>query len=174
MRKFAVSLTLLLMLALALGVIGCAGNGSVPEPKDVVPMNVSGFNLVEVSDQKSGGDSQHSFVTAHARFEPKSGSIYWGKVKDLEIDVIRYKDEKVCKEIYEELTQGDCAQISASLGAMLCYNDMFGDASVDQQQGRFLLSSYCQPPLEATNFDEQVLKQAAIEGWKAINQSVFK
>ena len=113
-------------------------------------------------------------MTAHTRFEPKYGSIYWDKVEDLEIDVIRYKDEKVCKEIYEELTQGDCAQISPSLGAMLCYNDMFGEASVNQQQGRFLIFSDCLAPLEVTNYDKEVLKQAASEGWKAVNQSIFK
>jgi hypothetical protein len=167
MKRWVIILMMLLSVLPALTVVGCGE--SAPEPKNIVPMSVEGFNLVEVSDQKSGGDAQHSCVTAHTRFEPKYGSIYWGKVEVLYIDVTRYKEESICKEIYGEVTTWKgCAEISMSEGAVLCYNDMFGDASVTQQQGRFLLDSYCLPPPETTGFDEEVLKQAAIEGFRAI------
>jgi hypothetical protein len=170
MRKLAIVFISVLMLTFS--TIACSGNGGTPEPKDVLPMSVQGFYLSDTNPQKEISTKVGVVVSAENYFQPEYNSIYWGKVDSLVISVTRYKDENVCKEIYEQLTKWKgCAEISMSEGAMLCYNDMFGEASVDQQQGKFLLSSDCLPPPETTSFDEAVMKQAAIEGFSAISMT---
>ena len=48
------------------------------------------------------------------------------------------------------------------------YRENNGETIVFQQQGRMVIYALSAPPFEATTFDEEALKEACIEGFKAI------
>ena len=52
--------------------------------------------------------------------------------------------------------------------AILIYDEYLGNAIANQQLGMFVISSDAITPFEATTFDEEVLKDAVIEGLRAI------
>lgn len=175
----------MLILILALSAFGCAveeAPASTPTPtpgagiptkmpEDVIPLTVPGFSFVEKSDRvliQALGEQYY----AYSFFVPKTGSKFSNKVHSLEVRAHLFEDEAsaeaaasgiltVGADFFAEIQVNDTT-------AILTYREDYGEAAAIQQQGRLAIISLSIPPFEATIFDEQVLKDAAIEGLKAI------
>lgn len=171
-RKFLIGLGAFFVLLIIVGIIAVAtdsGDGT-PEPKDVLPTAVSGFNLVRVTPQRTGSAGGTAVEMATAYFEPSYGSPYWGKVEELVVEVTRYKDEAVCTNAFNYmLERGGYSEIWVDGAAISEYfeTDRFGEAYAYAQRGKLLLLSDAVSPWDATDVDEQLLKDAATAGLKA-------
>lgn len=180
-RKFLIGLGAFFVLLIIVGIIAVAtdsGDGT-PEPKDVLPTAVSGFNLVRVTPQRAeSSEAVGQVEVATAYFEPSYGSPYRGKVEELVVEVTRYKDEAACSipydylvGFYEKSTVAEAQEIWVDGVAILTYfeDERYGEASAYAQRGRLLLFSDALSPLDATDIvDEQLLKDAATAGLKAV------
>jgi len=143
------------------------------QPKDVVPISVLGFTLDKAGEQRTSGAGDRINEGVENHFVPKHDSIYWGKVGELVIQVQRFKDETTCKEVLDEITSFSdvlWTQISVVGEAQINYfaDSSGGSADIVQQRGRLLISSISLSQFDDINPDEEILKQAVIEGLKAI------
>jgi len=175
MRTIRISAFLLIAVLLAL--VACANptttsrSDGTAQPKDVVPNSVLGFTLVKAGEQVTSGAGDRVNDSVENHFVPKSDSIYLGKVRELVIQVQRFRDETTCKEVLDEITYiGHWTQISVVGEAQLSYfaDSTGGTASIEQQRGRLLIHSISDSPLGDTSPDEEILKQAAIGGLETI------
>lgn len=176
----------MLILIFALSAFGCAVEEApaptptptpTPEagiptkmPEDVIPLTVPGFSFIEKSDRvlmRAFGEEYY----AYSFFVPEANSKFWNKVHSLEVRVYLFEDDASGEAAFDILTVGGTSSTEIQVNsarAILTYDADFGEAAAIQQQGRLVILSDSIPPFEATIFDEQVLKDAAIEGLKAI------
>ena len=172
-KKVFIGLGVFFVLFVIVGIIAVAtdseGDGT-PEPKDVLPIAVSDFNLVSVTPQRANPGAVEAELTT-AYFEPSYGSKYWGEVEELAIEVIRYENEAACTTTYNyNLERGWFSDIWVDGAAILNYVELdgFGLAYAYAQRGRLLLYSDASSPLDATDINEQLLKDAATAGLEAV------
>lgn len=181
MKKFGIVLTPLLLLVLTIGAIGCATHEETatlaPTPGDgtkmpevVIPLTVPGFSLVEKSDRVIPVFDGQEY-SAYSFFEPKASSKFSDKVENLLVQVYLFQDDASAEAAFDALAEGGTSSTEIQVNgtrAILTYDEDFGETAAIQQQGRLVILSDSMPPFEATIFDEQILKDAAIEGLKAI------
>ncbi len=140
------------------------------KPEDVIPVSVSGFKFVEKSEFVKTGFEGGEY-SAYSFFLPVVGSKFEGKVDSLEVWVYKFKDEISAGVIFAASAGAGTTQEEIQLhgvNAILTYDEDYGDASVVWQEGKLVIVSSTIPPFEATTFDEQVLKDAVLEGAEAV------
>ncbi len=138
-------------------------------PEDVIPVSVSGFKFVEKSEYVKGIFEGEEYW-AYSFFQPRADSKFQGKVDSLEIRVHKFKNETSAREAASAYAQeGTTIQVDG-INVTLNYDEDFGEAAVSWQHGNLVILSDAIPPFEATTFDEQVLKDAVIEGVRATVQ----
>ena len=138
-------------------------------PENVIPLSVPGFTFIEKSDRVNMPFDGVEYW-AYSLFEPQIGSEFYGKVLNLEVRVHKCNDETSAEEIASALAGGGTTQEEIqvdSIKATLTYDEDFGETAVFWWQGNLVILSDAIPPFEATIFDEQSLKRAALEGAKA-------
>jgi len=138
-------------------------------PENVIPLSVPGFTFIEKSDRVNMPFDGVEYWT-YSLFEPQIGSEFYGKVLNLEVRVHRCNDETAAEETFSAMAEGGTTQEEIqvdSVKATLTYDEDFGETAVFWQQGNLVILSDAIPPFEATIFDEQSLKRAALEGAKA-------
>lgn len=144
------------------------------KPEDVIPLSISGFKFVEKSEGvKSIFEGEE--YSAYSFFQPMPNSKFEGKVDSLEVCVYKFKDEASAEEAASAFAGGGTTQEEIhvdSVKAILTYDEDLGEGCVVWQQGKLVILSDAIPPFETTTFDEQVLKDAAIEGAKAAAQKL--
>ena len=184
MKKSIIAVALLLCVTLVSG-LACGEGGepastptptSTPDggittkmPEDVIPLTVSGFNLVEKNNWDKGFDGCE--YSAYSFFTPKVNTEYQGKVHDLLVTVFLFEDDASAMEWYLDIAGDETTSSEIQVNgadALVTYDNYRGEAAAIQQHGRLVILSDTTSPLEATTFDEQILKDAAIEGLKAI------
>ncbi|HJH25675.1 MAG TPA: hypothetical protein C5S37_02640 [Methanophagales archaeon] len=144
-------------------------------PGNIIPLSVEGFKFVEKSEVVGPifDDEEYS---AYSFFYPLSGSEFENKVESLSIDVHRFEDEKSADETCAALAELGTAEKMKiqidSIKATLTYSEDHGEASIIWQEGRLIIWSLSSAPYDATTFDEQVLKDAAINGAKAVAEKL--
>jgi len=173
MRKTYIIGVLLVAVLLVLG--ACAPTPTpetgVPAkaPEDVIPLSVPGFDFVEKSDRVEPLFEGEEY-SALSFFVPKANSEFENKVDHLTVYVCLFKDDTSSNEMAKLLLIG-ASTIKIEFNeeeATLTYKKDNGETILFQQRGRLVIYSLSAPSLEATTFDEEVLKNAAIEGFKAI------
>ncbi len=138
-------------------------------PQNVIPLSVRGFTFIEKSDHVNMPFDGVEYW-AYSLFEPQIGSEFYGKVLNLEVRVYKCNDETAAEEIFSAFAEGGTKQEEIrfdNINAMLTYDEDFGETAVFWWQGDLVILSDAIPPFEATSFDEQSLKRAALEGAKA-------
>ncbi len=144
-------------------------------PGNIIPLSVAGFKFVEKSEVV-GPIFDNEEYSAYSFFYPLSGSEFENKVESLSIDVHRFEDEKSAEETCAALAELGTAEKMKiqidSIKATLTYSEDHGEASVIWQEGRLIIWSLSSAPYDATTFDEQVLKDAAINGAKAVAEKL--
>ena len=156
-------------------VIGVATSGESAErnPEDILPLSVTGFELLKKSGWRTG-----SYSIAYSIFVPTIGSKFYSKVENLQTNVFKYRHEKTARYAalgYTRIstTQEEIEEIVVDHSkATLCYNKDDGVASAAWQDGKLVVLTVAIPPSEASTFDEQVLKDAAIEGARATAENL--
>ena len=138
-------------------------------PEDVIPLTISGFNLVQKNNWDQGFDGCE--YSAYSLFSPKPNTQFDGKVHDLLVQAFLFNDESSAIEWYMD-TAGDGSssteiQVNGA-DALVTYDKDSGEAAALQRHGRLVILSDTTSPLKATTFDEQILRDAAIEGLRAI------
>ena len=142
-------------------------------PEDVIPLAVPGFDFVEKSDRVEPFFEGEDY-SAYSFFEPASSSKFQGKVDNLVVEVYKFKDETSAREFFsmfagkegfEEIQIDDVT-------AVLLYEEDMGLVTVFFQQGKLVITSSAEGLFDITTFeftvpDEQVLKNATIEGARA-------
>ncbi|MFC1955016.1 FxLYD domain-containing protein [Chloroflexota bacterium] len=140
-----------------------------PAPEDIIPLVVQGFDFVAKSDRVEPKFEGEEY-SADSFFTPKSNSKFENKVDHLIVEAYLFKDDTSSKEMADLLLIGASAteiQINGAK-ATLSYREDYGETIVFQQRGRLVVYSLSAPPFEATTFDEEILKDASIEGFKAM------
>ena len=138
-------------------------------PENVIPLSVPGFTFIEKSDRVNMPFDGVEYW-AYSLFEPQIGSEFYGKVLDLEVRVHKCNDETAAEETFSAMVEGGTTREEIQLdkvNAMLTYDEDFGETAVFWWEGNLVILSDAIPPFEATIFDEQSLKRAALEGAKA-------
>ncbi len=138
-------------------------------PKNVIPLSVAGFTFIEKSDRVNMSFDGVEYW-AYSLFEPQIGSEFCDKVLNLEIRVHKCNDETAAEEICSAFAEGGTTQEKIqfdNVNAMLTYDEDFGETAVFWWRGDLVILSDAIPPFEATSFDKQSLKCAALEGAKA-------
>ncbi len=164
MKRTALAISSILLL-----VIGCA-----PSPKDVIPLSVPNFRLVERSDRVDMPFDGVQFW-GYSLFEPVVGSRFHGKVLNLEVRVHQCSNETDAEKVFLALAGSGTTQEQVtidSIKATLCYDADFGETGIVWRVGSLVILSSAIPPFEATAFDEQALKDAAFEGARAAAGSI--
>jgi len=186
MKRTTIAAVLLLGIMLVSGLACGGGEESAPTPtptptstpdggittkmpEDVIPLTVSGFKLLQKYNWNKGFDDCE--YSAYSLFSPNPTTEFDGKVQDLLVTVFLFEDDASAIEWYVD-TAGDGAssteiQINGA-DALVTYDRDSGEAAALQRHGRLVILSDTTSPLEATTFDEQSLKEAAIEGLRAI------
>ena len=139
-------------------------------PEDVIPPAVPGFILHEKSNRVEPVFEGEEY-SAYSFFVPKANSKFENKIHSVEVWVRLFKDDASSKKAFDALAQGGTSAAEIEVNdtkTILTYDEDFGETCAIQQQGRLVIYSDSIPPFEATTFDEDVLKDAAIEGLKAI------
>ena len=142
---------------------------SAKAPEDMIPLTVTGFDFVEKSDRVAPLWEGEEY-SAISFFRPKSNSKFQGEIDHLTVYVRLFEDETSSKNMTGIFLVGVSAteiQIGERV-ATLTYNESNGETIVFYQQGKLVVYSLSAPPFEATTFDEETLKEAAIEGFKAV------
>jgi len=138
-------------------------------PEDMIPLTVPDFNFVEKSDRVEPLFEGEEY-SATSFFMPKSNSKFQSEVDHLTVHVHLFEDDTSSNKMTNLLLVGASAT-EIQIGerkATLAYNENNGETIVFHQQGRLVIYSLSAPPFEATTFDEEALKEAAIEGFKAV------
>lgn len=157
----------LLSIPLVLG--ACESGESAKVPEDMIPLTVTDFNFVEKSDRVEPLFEGEEY-SAVSFFTPKTNSEFQGEVDHLIVEVLLFEDDTSSKN----MTSIFLVEVSATeihVGereATLTYNENNGETIVFYQQGKLVIYSLSAPPFEATTFDEEALKEAAIEGFRAV------
>ncbi len=139
-------------------------------PEDIIPLTVPGFNFVEKSDRVEPIYEGEEY-SATSFFVPKPNSKFESKVDHLTVDVYLFKDEASSQQHFNLIAGLGTSSMEIQVNGeptILTYNERVGETIAIQQQGRLVIYSLSAPPFEATTFDEVTLKDAAIEGFKAI------
>ncbi len=139
-------------------------------PEDIIPLTVPSFNFVEKSDRVNPMFEGEEY-SASSFFVPKPNSKFQNKVDHLTVDVHLFKDEASSQQHFNFIAGFGTSSIEIQVNGeptILTYNERVGETIAIQQQGRLVIYSLSAPPFEAVTFDEEVLKDAAIEGFKAI------
>ena len=164
-------LGILAIVGILVAVFGRAGT-SYKELYDMMPTSVPGFHLsngvgtagkVEVVKDKDSSIK----ATLVNHFEPDSDSVYFGKVADLTLTIMLFKDEVACKTFLDADASSEHAVTMMVDGEEVQYSNNLEWPAVEQQRGKYLVSSDALNPYDAA-YDEAVLKQAAIDGFRAI------
>ena len=142
-------------------------------PEHVIPLAVPGFDFVEKSDRVEPIFEGEDY-RAYSFFEPASSSKFQGKVSNLVVDVYKFKDETSAREFFSMFAGKEGVeeiQID-NVTAMLLYEEDMGLVTVFFQQGKLVIMSSAEGPFDITTLeftvpDEQVLKNATIEGARA-------
>jgi len=161
---------------LAIVAVGCGATQptSAPAPpEDVIPLAVPGFYFVEKSDRVEPLFEGEDY-SACSFFEPASSSKFQGKVGNLVVNAHKFKDETSAREFFSTFAGKEGfeeIQID-DVTAVLVYEEDMGLVTVFFQQGKLVITSSAEglfdiTTLEFTVPDEQVLKNAAIEGARA-------
>ena len=174
MRRIKIIGILLVSMLLILGACAPAPEPTpapppAPAPEDTIPLTVPGFDFVEKSDRIEPLYEGEEY-SALSFFTPKINSKFENKVDHLTVYARLFKDDTSSKKMANLLLIGASAteiQINGRK-ATLTYKTNNGETIVFQQEGRLVIYSLSAPPFEATTFDEEILKDAAIEGFKAI------
>lgn len=143
------------------------------KPEDIIPLSVSGFKFVEKSEHVKPIFEGEEY-SAYSFFKPKIDSTLIGKIDHLTIKIYKFKDETSAKEtflIFARLGISEEIQVDDTR-AMLTYDKDSGETSVLWQEGKLVIMSISSPPFGASIFDEQVLKDAAITGAKAVAEKL--
>ncbi len=142
---------------------------SAKAPEDMIPLTVTDFNFVEKSNRVEPLFEGEEY-SAVSFFTPKTNSKFENNVDHLTIHVYQFEDDASSSN----MTSIFLVEVSATeiqVGereATLTYNENNGETIVFCQQGKLVIYSLSAPPFEATTFDEEALKEAAIEGFKAV------
>lgn len=139
-------------------------------PEYVIPLAVPGFDFVEKSNRVAPAFEGEEY-SAYSFFVPEANSKFENKVYSVEIWVRLFRDDTSSKEAFNALGGGGTSTTEIQVNGVktiLTYDENFGEACAIQQRGKLVIYSDSIPPFEATTFDEDVLKDAAIEGLKAI------
>ena len=143
--------------------------------EDVIPLTISGFIFVEKGNRVEPVGAAATY-SAYSIFKPKANTKFKDKVENVEVWVFLYKDDVAAGKWYNAWIAADTdfAEISQlakiqvnGKEAMFTYDNYTNIAYVHQQLGKFIIRSSAIAPFEAI-IDKQVLKDAAIEGLKAI------
>jgi hypothetical protein len=186
MKRTRIAVVLLLGIMLVSGLACGGGEESAPTPtptptstpnggittklpEDIIPITISGFRLIQKNELDKGFDSCE--YSAYSFFTPKADTQFDGKVQDLLVQAFLFEDDASAIEWYMD-TAGEGSspteiQVNGT-DALVTYDNYRGEAAAIQQHGRLVILSDTTSPLEATTFDEQSLKDAAIEGLSAI------
>ena len=186
MKRTTIAAVLLLGIMLVSGLACGGGDESVPTPtptptatpdggittkmpEHIVPLIVSGFKLLQKNNWDMGFDGCE--YSAYSLFSPEPATEFDGKVQDLLITAFLFEDDASAIEWYVD-TAGDGAssteiQVNGA-DALVTYDNYRGEAAALQRYGRLVILSDTTSPLGATTFDEQMLRDAAIEGLKAL------
>jgi len=150
-----------------------SGEPAERKPENIIPLRVSGFEFVEKSERVKGLFEGEEY-SAYSFFEPSIGSKFDGKVEDLVIDVRKFKDETSAGDVFSMLAGvGTAEEIQVdNVKATLVYREDLGETYVLWQRDKLVIMSGTMGPFDITTFevtvpDEQVLKDAAIEGARA-------
>ena len=138
-------------------------------PKNVIPLFVAGFTFIEKSDRVNMSFDGVEYW-AYSLFQPRVDSPFSDKVLNLEIRVHKCSDETSAEKVFSMFTGAGTIQEEISVGTTrvtLCYDEDYGEATVVWQDGNLVIFSDAIPPFEAIVFDQQALKDAAVEGAKA-------
>jgi len=169
----------ILLLILVVGILlSSACGASSKKPEDVIPISVSGFIFVEKSEYvKPVFDGEE--YSAYSFFEPSISSKFYGKVGELVIDVYKFKEEASARNMFYMLSgvipgvrTAEEIQID-NFEATLVYREDDGEAYVLWQNGKLVIISEAMGPFDTTTLkttipDEQILKDAVIEGAIAV------
>ena len=165
--------TSLMILSFLLLATSCASASTTvstgKSPENVIPLSVPGFTFIEKSDRVNMPFDGVEYW-AYSLFEPQIDSEFYGKVLNLEVRVHKCNDETAAEEIFSSFAEGGTTQEEIqfdNINAMLTYDEDFGETAVFWWQSDLVILSDAIPPFEATSFDEQSLKRAALEGAKA-------
>ena len=126
---------------------------STKVPEDIIPLTVSGFELVEKKTHVSplfGGPAIKDRVEyyAYSFFQPEASSKFEGKVKRLNVVVYLFKDIKSSNEYFTTRTENPVSEIQVNnKEAILLDNEVTGAdgqyyrVHVYQQYGKLLIIS---------------------------------
>ena len=175
MRKTQIIGVLLIAILLVLGACGTPPTETTTEiptkaPEDIIPLSVPGFDFVSKSDRVEPLFEGEEY-SASSFFTPKANSKFENKVDHLTVDVHLFKDEASSQQHFNFIAGFGTSSIEIQVNGeptILTYNERVGETIAIQQQGRLVIYSLSAPPFEATTFDEEALKEAWIEGFKAI------
>lgn len=151
-------------------VLGRAGT-SYKELYDMMPTSVPGFHSQEELGtagkvQTYKGQPLKADLVKH--FKPDSDSAYFGKVSTLTLTIQVFEDDAACKTSSDAQSSSEHAVTMMVDGEEVQYSNYLDWPSVSQQRGRFLVSSDAINPNYPSSYDEAILKQAAIEGFRAV------
>ncbi len=183
-RNYHLTNRLLTVCSVAVVLILSACNGGMAPldttttpPEEVISIAVPGFNFIDKSDRVEPIFEGEEY-SAESFFTPKANSKFHNKVDHLIVAVYLFKDDASSKEMANLLLIGVYATDIQVNGrkATITYNSTYGEAVVFLQKGRLVVYSFSASPFDAssgspfdaTTFDEVTLKDAAIEGFKAI------
>ncbi len=171
MKKLTIGLISLLLLALAIGAVGCTGDDT-RMPEDVVPLSVAGF-ILESRDDYILPQLEGEEYSAAASFLPLVNSEFADTVEFLFIGVHLFDDDVSAEVVVVMLTQGKThATMEGNIEGnnvryFVIYDGDSGEAVAIEQQGRLVIVSTTMPPFEALIFDRDALCDAAVRGLEA-------
>jgi hypothetical protein len=174
MRKTQIVGVILIIMVLVLEACGTTTTPTttgIPAeaPEEIISLVIPDFNFVEKSDRVEPIYSREEY-SAVSFFTPKANSKFDNKVDHMTVSAHLFIDDASSEQMANLLlifASSTEIRINGRF-ATLTYNTGNGEAMVFLQEGRLVIYSLSVPPFDATPFDEVTLKDAAIEGFKAI------
>ena len=154
---------------------------SIEAPEDVIPLTVPGFELIEKDEYVPGfwhGAVWRHYIeySAYSVFKPEPYSRFYDKVTKVEIHVELCKDLESANYVFErhgmEELYVDGTRSVWEYGEVTGIGQFY-EVRIYQQYGLLVIMSYAlstpsKTKLPNPTFDKEAVKEAAIEGLKAV------
>ncbi len=154
------------------------------KPEDVMPLNIPGFESVNITRRSDLSGELVFYVEYYVEssFKPEANSKFEGKVVFLKVLVYLCKDAEASNELFTIETGNPVAELQVNnTKAIWSYDDprhtivegvsvWAYDVIIKQQYGKLIVTSMARShqPFDAPVFDEQALKEAAIEALRSL------
>lgn len=186
MNRYPIAYTTISVIVLGL-LLGCSPLQGTTAPEDVIPLAVPGFTLIQKNErmQPFEGDQETEY-SASSLFSPKEGSIFQGKVAEVQITVFLFRHESDAITIFEKWAQVATKIKVKGVDTLLVYDEQgnrfmsnvkCGKIAAIQQRGKLIIYSVSLSPTDwdslfkdapAPTFDKEALHDAAIQCLEAI------